>query len=371
MSEVIIIETDYEYNNLKRRLFPVIERLDSKRIKSGDRVLLKPNLLTVAPPEKAVTTHPVIVRVVAEYLIDAGARVQISDSPAIGGFKKILREGGYLDELRHLDVEAREFKETAEADIGEPFGMVEIARDVLEADHVINLPKLKTHGQMLLTLSVKNLFGCIVGLRKPQWHLRTGVDRIHFAELLFLIAKKVNPLFTIMDGVLAMEGDGPGKSGTPVKLNMILGSNDITALDIAVCRILGVSPERLLTNKVAITRGYKSEKVKIEGSSKRIKNFRFPQLGPLIFGPSVLHPFMRRHLIERPLVDVNKCLQCGQCWSYCPARAIEKASSAIEFDYERCIRCYCCVEVCPHGALSKEEPLAGKFIRVLLQRKGA
>ncbi len=370
MPEVIIVEADYEYRGLKERLYPLLERLDGGRIRGGDRVVLKPNLLAAAPPEKAVITHPVIVRVVAEYLIDRGARVQISDSPAIGSFKKILKEGGYLDELGHLDLESREFKETAEVDIGEPFGVVEIARDVVEADHVINLPKLKTHGQMLLTLSVKNLFGCIVGLRKPRWHLRTGVDRIRFAELLYLIAKRVNPLFTIMDGVLAMEGNGPGKSGTPVRLNLILGSDDITAPDIAVCRLLGIPPERLLTNKAAFAKGYKPEEITILGNKRDIKNFRLPELGPLIFGPTMLHPFMRRHLIERPVVDVNKCLQCGQCWSYCPARAIEKASSAIEFDYERCIRCYCCVEVCPHGALTKEEPLAGRFIRSLLQRKG-
>ncbi len=137
--------------------------------------------------------------------------------------------------------------------MGEPFKKIEIARDALEADVLINLPKLKTHSQMLLTLGVKNLFGCIVGFGKPQWHLRAGVDREVFATLLVRIYQAIRPKLTILDGILAMEGEGPGRGGQPKELGFLLGSADAVALDVAVCRLLGLGEDVLLTNKMAGT----------------------------------------------------------------------------------------------------------------------
>ncbi len=144
-----------------------------------------------------------------------GARALVADSPAVGSFNKLLKDNGVTEALPGLDVECRPLKNSVAFDIGPPFGKIEIAGDVFDADFIINLPKLKTHNSMLLTLGVKNTFGCIVGLRKPQWHLRTGVEVERFAELIVLIHKAVNPFITILDGILAMEGEGPGKSGKP------------------------------------------------------------------------------------------------------------------------------------------------------------
>ena len=146
-------------------------------IESGMRVLIKPNFLAPAAPERAMTTHPLVVRAVVEHVLGQGGRPTVADSPGRGSFERLLREGGYAQALAGLDVAVRPFRETVKVDIGAPFGRIDLAREAVQADLVVNLPKLKTHTMMLLTLGVKNLFGCVVGLAKPEWHMRSGIDR--------------------------------------------------------------------------------------------------------------------------------------------------------------------------------------------------
>ncbi len=366
---VIVKKQDnYEYKSLKACIYSIFDNLSDVISIEKQNVLVKPNLLAPAKQDRAMLTHPLVVKAVVEYLLERGNRVMISDSPAMGSFNKVLKEGGFLNALKGLPVEFKELKESRKVDIGRPFGEIEIARDVMEADHVINLPKLKTHSQMLLTLGVKNLFGCIVGLQKPRWHLRAGVDRERFAELLYLIAKRIAPSVTLLDGILAMEGDGPGKSGTPRQIGILVGGDNAVAVDITICKMLGIPPERLFTNSVAFRDGFCIDEVKIDGNIKEIVDFKLPAVSPIIFGPESMHGFLRRHLVERPVVSPANCKQCGQCWNYCPARAIEKSDSSVKFDYDRCIRCYCCVEVCPHAALKVKEPVAGKVVRRIIKK---
>ncbi len=367
MTQRVIVrkQADYDYTNLRKNIFSIFESLTNGAFSAGQRVVVKPNLLSPASEEKAMLTHPLVVKAVVEYLLEYSLKITISDSPAMGSFRKVLKEGGYLEALEGLPVQFREFKETRMVDIGKPFGEIELSKDVIEADHVINLPKLKTHSQMFLTLGVKNLFGCVVGLSKPKWHYKVGVDRKRFAQLLYQISKTIKPTITLIDGVLAMEGDGPGKSGTPRKLGVLIGGNSPVATDIVVCRILGIEPSRLLTNTVALEDGVEPDSVVLEGEFDVVRDFRFPNMGPIMFGPERIHGLLRRHLIERPVVDDDLCRQCGECWRYCPASALEKGEYSVRFDYEKCIRCYCCVEVCPHGALRVKEPLAGRALRKL------
>ena len=183
MATVFFVQSEYDDPALKRAVFGLLDRIASLRIEKGARVLIKPNFLAPARPERAMTTHPLVLRAAVEYVLDKGGRPLVADSPGMGTFERLLREGGYAEALKGLDVDVRPFKETVRVDIGEPFGRIEIAREALAADVVVNLPKLKTHTQMLLTVGVKNLFGCIVGLKKPEWHMRSGVDRHMFARL--------------------------------------------------------------------------------------------------------------------------------------------------------------------------------------------
>lgn len=368
MSMVILRKATYNYDTLKPQIFEMLDFFCGSLIKKNSRVVIKPNLLTPASPDRAVLTHPLIVKASVEYVLQKGAHPQISDSPGTGSFEKILRESGIRDALTGLHVDPKEFETSLFIDIGEPFKHIEIAEDALKADVLINLPKLKTHTQMLLTLGVKNLFGCIVGLRKPEWHFRTGVDREMFAKLLVKIYKAVNPTVTILDGILAMEGQGPGKGGIPREIGVLIGSNDALAVDTFVCKIIGIDTDRLLTNKVAKEMGFFNEEIYVKGDRiSEIKDFKLPQITPLVFGPKRLHRIMRKHLVQRPVCDDSICELCEECLQYCPANAISHDSKKIRFNYDACIRCYCCIEVCPQGALRAEETLPGKIVRKVLK----
>ena len=369
MVNVIFKKASYDYKLLKTVLFDTIDGLGGNFIHNGARVLIKPNLLLPAGPEKAIITHPLVVKAIAEYVLEKGGHVQISDSPAVGAFPKILEEGKYKEVFNGLDVVFKEFKESVKVDIGEPFGRIDIARDALEADLVINVAKLKTHAQMLLTLGVKNIFGCIIGFSKPEWHLRAGVDRDIFAKLLVQIYEAVKPSLTILDGILAMEGDGPGKSGTPRETGVIAGSRSALALDPAVCSMLGLERDKLPTNRAARRLGLINQEIYISGDFNMINDFRFPEAADLTFGPRFLQGFTRKYLSQRPIINKKVCRLCGECRDYCPARAVTINKTKVVFDYDACIRCYCCIEVCPYGALRAKEALPGRLLRRIMDRR--
>ncbi len=361
---VVVKQIDhYETPDLTQAIQNFLDSMTEGLYVRGEKVLLKPNFLSPATVETAILTHPQILRIVAEYFIKKGALVQISDSPAMGSFRRVLKTGGYIETLKGLPVQFSEFKESISVDVGKPFGKIELARDVFEASLIVNLPKLKTHTQMLLTLAVKNLFGTVVGVRKPEWHLRTGVDREQFARLLVRIASKINPQINILDGVVALEGQGPGKRGTPRAIGVIMASGSAFSIDWAVCKMIGLAPERLPTLRVALEEGSLKEPPVIDGPLPEVRNFRLPEISSLIFGPSSIRPLLRRHLTQKPVVETQKCTLCKNCINICPAKAIGPGEKAVKFDYDLCIRCYCCVEVCPEGALYTHEPLLGKMIK--------
>jgi uncharacterized protein (DUF362 family)/Pyruvate/2-oxoacid:ferredoxin oxidoreductase delta subunit len=362
-SRVIVQSASYEYETLRPLIFGMVDSFCGRMIRNGSRVVIKPNMLAPAGPELAMVTHPLVVKAVAEYVLEKGGRPQISDSPAMGGFVKVLHDSGLRETLKGMGVEFREFRESVAFDTGEPFRKIEIARDALEADVLINVPKLKTHAQMRMTMGVKNLFGCIVGLRKPEWHFRTGVNRELFATLLVKVHHAISPAVTVIDGVLAMEGQGPGRSGTPRQLGIIAASDDAYALDISVCRMLGIDPYSVPTNLAARKMGYAADDIEVIGKVPVVDHFRSPDISPLVFGPERLHGFIRRHLVQRPLQDDSICRLCGECWKYCPAKAISREGRRIRIDYDKCIRCYCCIEVCPHAALRTKEPFLGKAFK--------
>ena len=368
VKKVILRRAEYDYDKLRPLIFELLDDLVGDKIGNKSRVLIKPNLLAPAQPEKAMLTHPMIVRASVEYVLKKGGAPLISDSPAMGSFDRVLKESGIREALKGLDVECREFKRSVAVDVGPPFNKIEIAEDAVNADIVLNLPKLKTHTQMLLTLGVKNFFGCIVGLKKPEWHFRTGVDREMFARLLVRIYAAIGQSVTLLDGVLVMEGQGPGKSGIARYLGVLMASVDAVALDMTVCRMLGIDPENLLTNRMAVEMGLFSSDITVDGEFPVIKDFRMPEIIPLVFGPKSLHGFMRRHLVQKPVCYDALCRLCGECWKYCPARAITVEKKKLRFDYDKCIRCYCCIEVCPYGALSAVETAYGRLARKILKR---
>ena len=367
MVDVYFQHCHYDDPDLRQIVFGMMDAMGGHSIRSDSRIIIKPNLLLAADPDAAVNTHPMIVRHVAEYVIEKGFRPVIADSPPASSFEQILSKGGYIQALAGLDVIFRPFRESTKIDIGEPFGIIELATEALEADYVINLAKLKSHAHMLLSLGVQNMFGSVVGLRKSEWHLKAGTDKDLFARLLVQINAAVRPAMTITDGILALEGMGPGLSGTPRELNLLVGSRDALAADMAVCNVVGLDLQAMRTYAAARQLSRLPEDIHIHGRFHILNDFKFPHIGPMKTGPGFLNGFMRKHVLQKPVCNNQKCKLCGDCWRYCPVKAIDHHIKGIRYNYDACIRCYCCLEICPYGAITLKEPLSGK----ILERMGA
>jgi uncharacterized protein (DUF362 family)/Pyruvate/2-oxoacid:ferredoxin oxidoreductase delta subunit len=362
MARVLAKESLYEYPRLREDVFSILSDLDDGMIQKGSTVLVKPNFLAAAPPEKAVTTHPLVIRAAAEYALEKGARVTVGDSNPLGSFEKVIAKCGAKEALRGLPVTLEELTESRAIAASGKFATLELSARALDADVIISLPKLKTHAQMTLTLAVKNFFGCVVGMRKPEWHFRVGENKDLFAELLVTVYKSLGPSLSLMDGILAMEGDGPGTGGRPRHLGLLMGSTDAVSLDMAVCRMLGIDPLSLPTNKAAQRLGARGEP-EIMGELKRVEGFVIPETGDLLFGPGFARDFLRRHITSRPQSTDEVCKLCNECLEVCPADAITNPGRRLDFDYDKCIRCYCCLEVCPHGAMEKRDTFLKKIVK--------
>jgi uncharacterized protein (DUF362 family) len=174
MPKVIIRKTSYNYEILKPLVFEMLDEFAGRFIRRDSRILVKPNLLSPASPDKAMLTHPMMIKATVEYVLQKGARPQISDSPALGAFEKVLQENGIKSALGGLDVEYREFKKSLSVNIGPPFHDIEIAEDSLNSDVVINLPKLKTHSQMLDLKNPSGTYGQgLTGKNSPCFWCRS------------------------------------------------------------------------------------------------------------------------------------------------------------------------------------------------------
>lgn len=217
-------------------------------IKSGDRVLVKPNCISGVPRERAAQTDPAVILEVCRQLIDFGARPFVGDSPAWGSLEGNLRVLGALDELRRMDVPVVPFTHPRRAE--NPRGMVfhylTVDAAALEADAIVNLPKFKAHRQLKLTVVLKNMFGCVSGRRKALWHFRAGSYENYFGRMLIETFEMLRPVMNIVDAVTAMEGKGP-ISGTPRQMNLIMASTDGPATERITVDLVGLAPDKLRT----------------------------------------------------------------------------------------------------------------------------
>jgi uncharacterized protein (DUF362 family)/Pyruvate/2-oxoacid:ferredoxin oxidoreductase delta subunit len=341
-------------------------------VSHGERVLLKPNMLSARPPEAAVTTHPEVLRAAIELVQEAGGVALVGDSPGIGGMLKVAEKSGMLAVIRETGAELTEFAEPVEVTGSGTFKRFALARPYLEADKIINLPKLKTHEMMTMTCAVKNLFGAVVGTAKAGWHLKAGADRAMFARMLLEIYLLRKPDLTIVDAVTAMEGNGPG-SGDPRQVGLLLAGVNAVAVDVIAAEIAGIPKKLLYVERAA-------EKLGVAGADRstirtagvpvaeaRLAEFRLPHISDVQFGlPPFLKNRLRHYLTSRPCVMPEKCRLCGVCRDACPPHAIEIRDGKLHFDYHACIRCFCCRELCPDGALDVKE---GSLLRLIRKFK--
>jgi uncharacterized protein (DUF362 family) len=222
----------------------IVEKIDQLcaavgfAVNVGTRVLLKPNLLSARSPEHLACTHPAFVAAAAKWFVDQGAKVAIGDSPAFGTAKGVMRATGIEEALAGLPVEFINFDQSTSVRL--PGGVtVDMARAALESDILVNLPRVKAHSQLYVTLGVKNYFGTVVGFQKPWWHLRYGKHAEQFASHLVDLLPVLPGGVTLLDGIVAMHGSGP-ISGRPFSLGLVAGAINPVALDTALLQILGL-----------------------------------------------------------------------------------------------------------------------------------
>lgn len=339
-------------------------------VSKGDRVLLKVNLVSGHDVARRVTTDPSIVRAVAKLVLDAGGVPFIADSPGIDSFKHSAEKAGFMAVAHELGIECRELTDPVDlpSHEGADFRRIQVSRQVIEADSVINLAKLKTHGQMYLTMGVKNLFGTIPGRLKAGWHYNVGLNREKFASLLLDIYMGVKPAFTILDGVIGMHGDGP-TSGDPYNFGIIGACVDALTMDFTLCNMLGGKLEDYPLYMAARKRNMPQcelDPSDIEGdisSSHVFPGVNLPKTRSMRLLPSI--PFLDRLMTSKPVHIPELCIGCGRCAEICPADALKHENRHLRFDYGKCIRCYCCHEMCPVKAIKFRESMLVRLVNMV------
>lgn len=319
-------------------------------IHKGERVLLKVNLLSASEPEKAVTTNPLLVQKTAEAVLKLGAVPIIGDSPA-GPFskrrlQKVYETSGLLRLSHKLGVELNYDTDTTKVPIpqGREIKTTPLCNFILNADTIISLPKIKTHAQMIITLATKNMYGAVPGLTKAKYHALHG-RKPAFANMLLDVHSVATPDLIIMDGIIGMQGEGPG-AGTPVNLGVLLATDDHIAMDLSVCHMLKIEPVGIPTLKQAKLRKLWPHHITyplLTPDDVIYKGFLLPKTADYLLTG-------KKTPSKHPVVT-TKCVGCGQCEELCPKKAITIASGHAHIDYNKCIRCYCCHEICPEKAI--------------------
>jgi uncharacterized protein (DUF362 family) len=247
----------YEEQALRQAVIEVLAPLGgiTAFVKPGQRVLLKPNLLTGARPTKECVTRLELVKCVAQLVKEVGGQPFFGDSPAFGSALGVAKNNGYLPMMEEISLPVVEFHGQRYSTTSESFDNLLLSKEAMNADVVINLPKVKSHMQLTMTLGVKNLFGCVPGKMKAWWHMSAGKDAAIFGEMLVETARAIDPDLTIIDGIIGHEGNGPS-SGEPRLLGVLGASANVFALDIAMLAVLNVDPQLVPTAAAAQKLGY-------------------------------------------------------------------------------------------------------------------
>jgi len=346
----------------------------------GERIALKPNLLLAKPPEEAITTHPYLVEVVAELVREAGGEPVLIESSAAGmpqfgrGMERVLRKTGMREMADRIGLEVDVGGETRT--VSQPEARLTKRLDLLtsavDADGLISLAKFKTHTFTTFTGAVKNLFGCVPGLTKAGYHAKLS-DVDHFADMLLDVHQALRPRLSLMDGILALEGDGPGTGGTPRELGLLLASADALALDAVACQIAGIPEEAVPVFRRARVRGYRGWEtgeaaVLLQGLDRLpLEPFRRPKraLDPTGYNTTgrlqrLVRELGKQALTPRPRPSAERCTGCRTCSRACPVGAIQMSGRLAIVSDDRCIRCYCCHELCPEAAIDLELSRLGR-----------
>ncbi|MHA1792866.1 MAG: DUF362 domain-containing protein [Promethearchaeota archaeon] len=360
-----------ENDDVEGAVFKALKLMNARSImKKGMVVLLKPNMLSAKPPERAVCTHPLVLKAVIKWVKQfEPKRIVVGDSS--GGIspnttRKVIKASGLGQVCEEEGVEIIPFEATPLKiyPVANSYVLDEIISTSLiqEADLIINLPKIKTHGLTKLTCCIKNMFGTLILANKQKIHARFP-NMKDFSKALVDVYSISKPQLTIVDGYYCQEGQGPS-AGDVVKLDIILAGNDPVALDTAACKIIGIDPESVLHVKFAAEKGIGTmnfSKVNVKGVSinEVRRKFKSAKLSPFagLPLPRVMASYLSEKIYKADLYfDPDKCVLCGTCWKNCPVNAIIAPQEGSNrktpiWNKERCISCYCCSETCLHEAI--------------------
>ncbi len=378
MSTVVLKRCEqYDQDLLRKALDEGMELLGGweRFVKSGQKVLLKVNMIGPVSPDRAATTHPEFVRAVVRAVKAQGAEAWVGDSAggAIAGISptaKALEVCGYAQVCREEGARLINFDSEGAVPVpsktGRFFKEFYIAKAIVDADVVINLPKFKCHSAQLYTGAVKNLFGSLPGLSKATYH-KTAPNHDDFGELIADIHRACGVDLNLMDAVVGHEGNGP-TAGSPHPVGALLMATDPVALDAVGCRMMGIEASQVPTVRQAEIMGLgtlKLSEIELEGDYQeipRIANWKLPS-GIGMKGPSWMLKAVIGFFKTQPLVDRQKCRDCNMCVDSCPVNAIDRTNKKI--NYETCIECLCCHELCQFHAvkLHRANPLAQMMMR--------
>jgi NAD-dependent dihydropyrimidine dehydrogenase PreA subunit len=288
-----------------------------------------------------------------------------------------MRKSGIMPVADELGIPLADFDHGREVEFKDsPFTkLFTIAKGALECDGLVNIPKLKTHGLMRMTGAVKNQFGCVPGVVTHGLHIKIP-NPYDFARMLVSLNILLNTRLSILDGIMAMEGNGP-RGGKPVKMNLLLFSKDPVAIDTVMCRCIGLEPEIVPTNPIGMEYGLGTcsmDEIELVGDPiNELINKDFDVLRTPVPSQDMhrIPSFIKQAIFARPVIDSERCSKCGVCVKVCKVepKAINWSDSSNKippaYSYERCIRCFCCQELCPENAIYIKQPL----VRKLLTRK--
>ena len=365
--EVLVLDADYSDSSVDRAVEQIFESVPADV--AGKTVLVKPNIAAPFKMERAVTTHPALVRAVVKALGRRNARkIIVGDNPgatAYGINEKCARVTGILDAAGDCYVNFMERPKPIEIN-SKHLDRVNISSEFFECDYFINLPKLKGHSHSYMTGAVKNLYGMCVGGEKSRLHALGKNPRI-FAEILVDVFSLRTPDLNITDAVVCMEGNGP-TNGTPRDVGKIMASTNGFALDAVCAKMAGFSMHRIKTLEVGKERGFWSgefHSIQVKGTVPKIKKFKPPYtFGAYTIFSRTMSPFISC----LPKIKKDQCKKCGVCASHCPVDACSFQEGEFPvIDKTKCIRCYCCQEFCPHDGIA----LNGRMFRLATLMAGA
>ena len=342
----------------------------------GKTVFIKANLVLKIAPERCATTHPSVVAAIAEFVRSAGGRAIIGDSPGgpLGNARidSIYEVTGMKEAARISNATLN--KDFSEKDVFDASAAVlkqfTLLKAICDADIVISAAKLKTHGLTGFTGAVKNMFGCVPGLTKAEYHYRMP-DLDTFSQMLVDLCNYLRPHISVIDAVYGMEKDGP-TAGTPKKLNAVIASLNPHAADVAALKLIDCKPDTICTVKRAIENGLIKEDfsdIEIVGDMEKLicKDFIMTQIrnkGLRLlekYIPKIMHSRVQNWLTSCPVFDKNICRGCRICEQSCPPKAIAFEGKIPNVDLAACIRCYCCHELCPYQAVRIKRPWIKKL----------